>query len=145
MIYNHAKAEAKFRKEWEKKVRFYKKNGMTQEQIDSIYQFEREVFNSNRRFYEYCVGLQTEGYNPNLSVESIFERYDADTWTDALDEELQKQLKKFKPVQLKAFYLYRVDGYTQDEISEILTTPQCSISRWISEIAKIIEKFWKNG
>ncbi len=25
MIYNHAKAEAKFRKEWEKKVRFYKK------------------------------------------------------------------------------------------------------------------------
>ena len=141
MIYNHAKAEAKFRKEWEKKVRFYKKNGMTQEQIDSIYQFEREVFNSNRRFYEHCVGLQTEGYNPNLSVESIFERYDADTWTDALDEELQKQLKKFKPVQLKAFYLYKVDGYTQDEISEILTTPQRSISRWISEIAKIIKKF----
>ena len=25
MIYNHAKAEANFRKEWEKKVRFYKK------------------------------------------------------------------------------------------------------------------------
>lgn len=141
MKYNHAKAEAKFRKEWEKKLRFYKENGMTQEQIDSIYQFERDVFNSNRRFYEHCVGLQTEGYNLNLSVESIFERYDADTWTDALDENLQKQLKKCKPVQLKAFYLYRVSGYTQDEISEILTKPQRSISHWISEIAEIIEKF----
>ncbi len=27
MIYNHAKAEAKFRKEWEKKVRFYNEGG----------------------------------------------------------------------------------------------------------------------
>lgn len=52
MAYNHAGEEKKFREEWKRKEIEYRKFGMTEEQIQEIYKFECETFNSDRRYYE---------------------------------------------------------------------------------------------
>ena len=52
MAYNHGAAKKKFENEWQKKDRQYRELGMTDEQIQEIYKFEREAFNSDRRYYE---------------------------------------------------------------------------------------------
>lgn len=52
MSYNHGLEEKKFKERWQKTAEEYRKSGMTEEQISAIYKFDREVFNSNRRYRE---------------------------------------------------------------------------------------------
>lgn len=54
MWYNHAKAEAVFKQEWTQKEHICRESGMTDAQIQELYDLEREIFNSDRRFYEHC-------------------------------------------------------------------------------------------
>ena len=54
---NMSLAEKIFKEEWEKTKAYYRANGMTEEQIESMHEFERSVFNSDRTFYEGSVEL----------------------------------------------------------------------------------------
>lgn len=143
-MYHHAEAERKFKEEWKRNLKFYRERGMTEEQIAEIYAFDRAVFNSDRYFYEHTVDLRNENENPVLSIEQDFENYTIETWLDVLDLELQKELLKLPKEHLKAFYLHRVYGYTQIQISSMLMKSQRTISSWISKIAEILKKFSKN-
>lgn len=44
MGYNHGKAMSIFNKEWEIKKQYYKEQGMTDEQIKKIYDYDYGVF-----------------------------------------------------------------------------------------------------
>lgn len=57
MGYNHASDEKDFNEQWKKAEEKYRQLGMTEKQIQKLYKFERETFNSNRRFYENTVEL----------------------------------------------------------------------------------------
>lgn len=144
MKYNHAEAEAKFRKEWTAKLREYKAHGMTMAQILEIYKFDRAVFNSDRKYYKQCEALQYNDKDREYFTITEFDTYNIDNWIDVLPDKLRSQLSKLPEIHLKAFYLYRVCGYTQDEISVILCKPQRTISYWIGKIAEIIKEFSKS-
>jgi len=145
MQYNHGKAWREFRKQWKEKERQYRQSGMTDYQINKIYAYDLMMFRSDRRFYEHCVDIQSEEYNEKLAVTDEYFRHDVETWIEALDESIKQELKKRPKDQLRAFYLYRVDGYSQIEISSILLKSQRTISRWISEIADFLKKHRKDG
>ncbi|WP_295091047.1 sigma factor-like helix-turn-helix DNA-binding protein [Ruminococcus sp.] len=48
-------------------------------------------------------------------------------------------VEKVSAVMRKAFYMYKVLGMTQNEISSKLSIPQQTISYWISKIAEILK------
>ena len=146
MGYNHAKAQREFYEEWRKKLRLYKKAGMSMEQILAIYKYDKTVFRSDRRFYEHCEQLYSEENNPILAKGTVddFDSYHMNNWTKALPDKFRTQLEKLPAVYLKAFYLYRVCGFTQDEIAVILSKPQRTISYRIGKIAEILDNFSKS-
>ena len=75
----------------------------------------------------------------------MIDSYHMNNWTKALPDKLRTQLEKIPAERLKVFYLYKVYGYTQTEISSILLKPQQTISRWIVQITEIVDDFRKNG
>lgn len=145
MGYNHGKAMSIFNKEWEIIKQYYKEQGMTDEQIKKIYDYDYGVFCSDRCFNEHRIDISDEERNERFYVEEDLLQYDIDNWIQFLDEKLYRILKKFPEVQLRVFYLYRVEHYSQKEISSIVLKPQQTISRWIGEIADLLDKFEKNG
>ena len=68
MSYNHGLEEKKFKEQWQKTAEEYRKAGMTEKQIAEIYEFDREVFNSNRRYREKTVGLFDNSNSRTLTV-----------------------------------------------------------------------------
>lgn len=138
--YNHAKEERKFWIRWTEKKSMYMKAGMTEEQINQIYEYERLEFNSDRSFFEHTVSSSEINYSFALSYQENFLFSDWDSWMQLLPEDTYKKLCKLSEEHLKAFTLHRLYGYTQQEISSILLKPQQTISYWISRIAEILEK-----
>ena len=68
MSYNHGLEEKKFKEQWQKTAEEYRKAGMTEKQIAEIYEFDREVFNSIRRYREKTVGLFDNSNSRTLTV-----------------------------------------------------------------------------
>lgn len=145
MRYNHALAEKKFREEWRIKLRFYRKNGMTLEQILPLYKMDKAELRGNRCYYEHTEPLIDAEYNLRIAEMPTLTKYDEFNWTDVLPDELMQRLSVLPANWLRAFYYYRVCGYTQSDISVILSIPQRSISRYVGKIAEIIEDFSESG
>ena len=120
MNYNNGKAQREFEHEWAKTEAYYRENGMTEEQIAAMYEFELEVFRSNRRYKEHTVPFTNHNLGNQALYEQDFEHYDESNWLDALPEDTADALRELPEEQLKAFYLYRVEEYTQQEIAVIL-------------------------
>lgn len=139
MSYNHGLEEKIFEKQWKKTAEEYRKSGMTEEQIAAIYEFNREVFNSDRRYRERTVDLFDD---PNIKKLKVYDNYSANNrygWIDKIvDSEKYEKVMVLPKIWREAFTMYIYDGYTQKEISSRLLKPQQSISRWIVKIAEIL-------
>ncbi len=140
MAYNHTKEEKKFKEELTKNDRLYRENGMTDEQISAIREFDERVFRNNRAFYRRSI-LFSEA--PIISKATLIDYSDAfleDHWIELIDsDEIYHRLKKVSPIMRKAFYMYKVLGMYQGEISSKLSIPQRTISYWIVKIAEILK------
>lgn len=144
MMYNHAKAEAKFRKEWDKDQRAFEDAGMSEEQIAEIYRFDRAVFNSDRRYYEHMDDISFSDNNPKFGIEPDILPFSMEDWFEVFEMGLCDKLSALPEIQLRAFYLCRVCGHTQDEVSVILLKSQRTISAWVVKIAEIIENWFSD-
>lgn len=140
MGYNHAKAERQFRLRWASEEVMYRKAGMTEEQINQIYEYERLEFNSDRSFFEHTVSFSETDRSLTLSYQEEFLFSDWNSWMQLLPEDTYEKLCKLPEEHLKAFTLHRLYGYTQQEISSILPKDQATISRWIGRIAEIFKE-----
>ena len=140
MAYNHAKEEKKFKEQWEQKEKLYRENGMNDEQISVIREYDENAFKLDRAFYRRTMLLAepesiTEG-KPDDRSDTYLEEY----WTDLLDsDDKYRRLMKVPLIMRKAFYMYKVLGMHQDEISSELSIPQQTISYWIGKIAEILK------
>ena len=124
MSYNHGLEEKIFEKQWTKTAEEYKKSGMTEEQIAAIYEFDREVFNSDRRYRERTVDLFD---NPNIKKLKVYDNYSANNrygWIDKIvDSEKYEKVMVLPKIWREAFTMYIYDWYTQKEISSRLLKP----------------------
>lgn len=128
MGYNHASAEKDFNEQWKKAEEKYRQLGMTEEQIKEIYKFERETFNSNRRFYENTVELSDGntyiGTQTSITVPINLE----ENWTELIeDEEKYRQVMACPVIMRKVYFMNKIHGYSQQEISSILLKPRRTI------------------
>lgn len=140
MAYNHAKEEKIFKEQWEHKERLYRESGMTDKQISVIREFDENAFKLDRAFYRRTMLLAEpenliEGKSDDRS-DTYLEEY----WTDLIDsDDKYCKLMKVPPKMRKAFYMYKILGLYQNEISSKLSIPQRTISYWIVKIAEILK------
>ena len=140
MAYNHAKEEKEFKEQWEQKEKLYHEIGMTDEQISVIREYDENAFKLDRAFYRRTMLLA----EPESLIEGKFDdrsdTYLEEYWTDLIDsDDKYLRLMKVPPIMRKAFYMYKVLGMNQDEISSKLSIPQRTISYWIVKIAEILK------
>lgn len=139
MSYNHGLEEKIFEEQWKKTAEEYRKSGMTEEKIAAIYEFDREVFNSDRRYRERTIDLFD---NPSMKKLKVYDDYSANNrygWIDKIeDSEKYEKVMALPEIWREAFALYIFDGYAQKEISSKLLKPQQTISYWIVKIAEIL-------
>lgn len=140
MKYNHGLAERKYKEEWQKKEKQYKELGMTDEQIEALREFDEREFKSDRAYYEKKVTLsETEEYDGEF-IDEPNSDYLEEHWTEYItDSEKYQQLMNVPESMRKAFYLSKVMGMSQQEISSLLLIPQQTISYWIIKISKILK------
>lgn len=138
MAYNHAGEEKKFKEEWKRKETEYRKLGMTDEQIQEIYKFEREAFNSDRRYYENTVELKGEN-TYGTQGNSIIPTDLRENWTEFIeDEEKYKRVMECPAIMRKAYFMNKIAGYTIIEISSELSIPKSTLGDLIVKIAEIL-------
>ena len=140
MAYNHAKEEKKFKEQWEKKEKLYLESGMTDEQISVIREYDEKAFKLDRAFYRRTMLLAEPESITEGKLDDRSDTYLEEYWTDLIDsDEKYLRLMKVPPIMRKAFYMYKVLGMYQDEISSELSIPQQTISYWIGKIAEILK------
>ena len=140
MAYNHAKEEKKFKEQWEKKEKLYLESGMTDEQISVIREYDENAFKLDRAFYRRTMLLAEPESITDGKLDDRSDTYLEEYWTDLIDsDEKYLRLMKVPPIMRKAFYMYKVLGMYQDEISSELSIPQQTISYWIGKIAEILK------
>lgn len=139
MGYNHSLEEKRFEEEWLKNAESFRKAGMTEAQISEMYKFDREVFNSDRRYRERTVSFYD---NPDVKKLKVYDDYSRDGrygWIEKItDAEKYEKVMSLPKIWREAFTMYISDGYTQIEISSKLMKPQQTISYWIVKIAEIL-------
>ena len=86
MSYNHGLEEKKFKEKWQKTAEEYRKAGMTEKQIAEIYEFDREVFNSDRRYSERTVGLFNNSNSRTLMIYDDYLAHNRYGWINEIEE-----------------------------------------------------------
>lgn len=140
MAYNHAKEEKKFKEQWEQNEKIYRESGMTDEQISVIREYDENAFKLDRAFYRRTMLLAEPESITEGKLDDRSDTYLEEYWTDLIDsDEKYCRLMKVPPIMRKAFYMYKVMGLHQGEISSKLSIPQRTISYWIVKIAEILK------
>ena len=140
MAYNHAKEIKNFKEQWEQKEKLYRESGMTDKQISVIREYDENAFKLDRAFYRRTMLLAEPESITEGKLDDRSDTYLEEYWTDLIDnDDKYRRLMKVPPIMRKAFYMYKVLGMYQDEISSELSIPQQTISYWIGKIAEILK------
>ena len=88
MSWNDAYERRKFKENQKKQAAEYRALGMTEEQIQAMYEFDLEQFRSDRRFYSHTQSLLPDTFDENEDNDeklSIFELF-KDVFTTTIEE-----------------------------------------------------------
>lgn len=140
MAYNHGATKREFEREWQKNERQYRELGMTEEQINAIREFDEKEFRADRAYLEKRVPLaEADEFRQTTIDEFVIDNIEENWYEYITDPEKHKAVKNVPAEMRKAFYLNKVMGMSQQEISSILLVAQQTISYWIVKIAEILK------
>ena len=158
MAWNNGLERMKFEAEQARLAAEYRAAGMTEEQIQQMYEFDLEVFNSNRRFAEHTQQFPEspfedgdEGQSPlyekfpealtvTMELPTGNSRY---AWLDEIEHaQLAKALKELSTEDIELITLYVFEDYTQEKIGARFGISQRATGKRIAKIRKFFEKFF---
>lgn len=157
MSWNNRSERAKFEAIQKKHYEEYLKQGMTEDQIKEMYEFDLEQFNSDRRYYMHAQSVFPEDFDDNDDNEdklSIFEKFrDVLTvsienssefsrywWIEEIDNPiLAANIKELTPDDLELLTKYIVDGVKQTDLSVYYGITQKNICKKISRIMNFLK------
>lgn len=145
MGFNYAAEKKRFDREWDKLRREYAEAGMETWAIQLMYEFDMDVFRSQRTYEihtqpipDECDPVQYALFRKYVSSISAFDeecfmsRY---AWVDTIDNpKLAHQLSKLSVEDLELLTLYAIEGFSQFEIAEKMLCAQSVISRKLKRI-----------
>ena len=155
MSWNNAYRRKQFEEKQKKQAEEYRAFGMTEEQIQAMYEFDLEQFRSDRRFYSHTQSLLPDTFDENEDNDeklSIFELF-KDVFTTTIEEaecksrywwieeinnsELYSIAIGLSNEQIELLTLIYVDKLNQSEISKIFNISQAAISQRFKKINEI--------
>ena len=139
MAYNYAKEKRKFDAECKRKASWYRKEGMSEKNIEAMYNFDLAQFNRDRAYESRRRPLETAcGSCYVQPQEASYERYG---WIDGVSNpKLVKQLHELKEQELELLTLVVVEGKTHKEAADILSCSRQCVTKQFAQIRKIFKK-----
>lgn len=154
MGFNNGFARSCLQKKWEKLRIEYRAAGMSEDAIQSMYNFDVQVVNSEQTYYRHTADLTTGDAAPDDAqrkkryekavsvVDTYHETANRFAWIGEIENEcLLAALETLAPKDLELLTLYVYEGYTVTEISKILHCSQPTVSRKIRRIKNFLKKF----
>lgn len=157
MAWNNGYERKKFEAEQQRLAEEYRAAGMTEEQIEEMYQFDLDEFRSRRRFCEHNQQMPKdvldqssndklplfEKYLDRLSVDiELSDSGDRYWWVEEIDDpELAQKIKKLSHEEIELITLYAFEHYTQVEIAEFFKVSNVAIFKRIEKLKKYFRKF----
>ena len=159
MGWNNAYERKKFEAKQKKQAEEYRALGMSEEQIQIMYEFDLEQFNSNRSYYSHTQSFIPDDFDESEDDDeklSIFEKFkDALTisiedssdkskywWIEEIDEpETVKKIKSLSERDLEILTLMVIDELTHEEIAKIMGVCVRTIERVNARFKNLFKKF----
>lgn len=156
MSWNNAYERKKFEAKQKKQAEEYRALGMTEEQIQTMYEFDLEQFKSNRRYYSHTQSFIPDDFDESEDDDeklSIFEKFkDVLTttienssdksrywWIEEIDDpNLVRKIKSLPQDDIELITLLAFDGYSKTEIAKMLGCKPYHITRRLARIEKRI-------
>ena len=135
MAYNYAKEKRRFDAEWKRNERWYRKEGMSEDDIEEMRRFDLEQFNRNRAYESRRRPLETAcGSCYTLMPERNSGR---GGWIEELsDPRLSAKLRELPEADLELLTLLCVDGCSQTQAAHVLGFTQQAVSKRLRKIKK---------
>lgn len=135
MAYNYAREKRRFDAEWKRKELWYRKEGMSEDDIEEIRRFDLEQFNRDRAYESRRRPLETAcGSCYTLMPERNSGR---GGWIEELsDPRLSAKLRELPEADLELLTLLCVDGCSQTQAAHVLGFTQQAVSKRLYKIKK---------
>jgi len=140
MGYNKAKAEKKW-KEWKnKEENLLRKLGMNEDKIDELYNYDKELFNSERSFLRrMIIDSDFIEYQSTSKIELPIDNMD-DLLNQIDREELYQAMRKINEQTLKIIYL-KIVGYSVKEIAQMMGISDYTVRYRLRTVRKKLKNF----
>ena len=135
MSYNYAKEKRRFDAEWKRNERWYRKEGMSEDDIEEMRRFDLEQFNRDRAYESRRRPLETAcGSCYTLRPER---NSGHGGWREELsDPRLSAKLRELPEADLELLTLLCVDGCSQTQAAHVLGFTQQAVSKRLRKIKK---------
>ena len=151
MAYNHGREEKKFQIMWKKLRKEYKDAGMSDEAIEKMYLFDRDVFNRDRAFEIHRhIPLPMNNYysdedDPDYYEEPEYPVSDDSSsahsrywWIEEIDiPMLTAYIKTLSLQDIELITMFYFEGFTQKEIAEKKGITQQAVSKRLAQFERI--------
>ena len=159
MSWNNAYERKKFESKQKKQAEEYRALGMTEEQIQAMYEFDLEQFNSERRYREHTQAFIPDAFDEDEDDDeklSIFEKFkDVLTtsiedlgnksrywWVEEIDDsDMVKKIKSLSEKDLEILTLMVIDNLKHEDIAEIMGVTVRTIERKKARFKNLFKKF----
>ena len=137
MAYNYAREKRRFDAEWKRKELWYRKEGMSEDDIEEMRRFDLEQFNRDRAYESRRRPLETAcGSCYTLMPERNSGR---GGWIEELsDTRLSTKLRELPEADLEFLTLLCVDGLSQAQTARVLGFTQQAVSKRLRKIKKYL-------
>lgn len=140
MAYNKAREEKKWLEWKEKEETKLNRLGFSQDKIEMLRQYDLEIFNSDRRYYQRLNDNSTYLDNA-ISPEEEETVYSIEGLLGSIDnEELYQALRDVDNITLQIVVL-KIQGFTGREIAKLLRMTPKAIYRRIDRLKERLKKF----
>ena len=158
MNWNNGYERRKFEARQKKQAEEYRALGMSEEQIQSIYEFDLEQFNSERRYREHTQAFLPDDFDENEDDEeklSIFEKFkdvlttsieDGDNqsrywWIEEIDDSyISEALRMLSQTDLEILTQMVMDELKHEDIAQIMGISVRTVERKRAYFRKIFKK-----
>ena len=154
MAYNHGKEEKQFQRMWRRFRKEYREAGMSDEAIEEMYRFDRDVFNRDRAFEIHrhiplpMNNYYSDEYDPDYYEEPEYPVSDESSpehsrywWTEEIDNPmLAAYIKTLSSKDIDLITMFYFEGFTQKEIAEKMVVSQQAVSKRLAQFERIKKK-----
>ena len=158
MGWNNAYERKKFDERQKKQAEEYRALGMTEEQIQAMYEFDLEQFKSNRSYYSHTQSFIPDDFDESEDDDeklSIFDKFkDVLTtsiedsgnksrywWVEEIDDsETVRKIKLLSDSDLEVLTLMVIDELKNKEIAQVTGIPLRTIERKKARFKNLLKK-----